>query len=208
MIVSVVNSDVVVKFPLSQPKRAWKVRRVLPSTTPKRGSRVVVSVDTFFNKGYAVEPADQFEWMVSNGEVRDILAALKEVAPEAYEEICSAFKRVEPKVDKPADFKQSHETTRDIGKVRVESQLRTTQRGESPQPFPYLFVLFQLGEPTDEYYIADRRGHLVAKPIGRPLRSGDRLVWKPAKEVMQAIVEALAALSREHKERLKRAATF
>lgn len=198
MIISIINDQVIVKFPLSQPKRAWKIR----VTTPKRG-RKLISVSTFLKNKYKIEQNDEFEWMVANPEMRDILEALKEVAPSAYREVHKAFEQVSPKVTDPAKFEKHHETTQSIGGVRIECRLRTTQRGEQPKPFPHLFVLFQLSKPSNDYYIADRRGQKIENPIGRPLYSGDKLIWKPRKGVIRAIMEGLATLSEEHKERAR-----
>lgn len=71
MSVRIKEDNVIMEFPLTQPKRSWKIRRV-------RGTR-----PSNLRVGYEISAGDLFEWMVSNDEILDMLFGLDIYQPRS-----------------------------------------------------------------------------------------------------------------------------
>lgn len=175
------DNEILLEFPLTQAKRAWKIR--------KRDGRKKPP-----DLRYLIEEGDYFEWMITNEEVRDMLSALRCISPQSYKEIKELVLSV-------SQF--NAKVREEIGRgISLEASLLPKQ-WKRAELTPYLFVLLRLDETTDEHYLIDKRGRLIEKTLGYKLKAGDKLVWVIKQQQIKRIILALASLDEFHKGMVK-----
>jgi hypothetical protein len=186
------NKTVVVEFPLTQPKRSWKIR-----TNGKK------SADKIF--GHIIQKQDFLEWMVDYSELRDILCCLRQVSLIDFQDILQKFNKIRPTVEKPEDA--SRRAPIKAGSVIVERKFLGKQY-KPTELFPYVFVLMKLFyESTSDsknIYLIDRNEQMITNTNGQKIKCGDTLIWLPAKKEISKIVEEFAILSKKHKDAAKK----
>jgi len=175
------DHKIALEFPLTQPKRAWKIRK-------KKGRKTSPKFK------YLIEEGDTFEWMVTNEEVRDIASVLRCISSPEYQEA----KRL---VNFISSFNSSFEEKIGDG-ISLEASLLPKQR-KSDEFTPYLFVLIALDRVTDDHYLVDKRGRRIEKTLGYRLKSGDKLTWIIKPLQIKNIIVSLASLDSRHQAMVK-----
>lgn len=190
MIIKIESNKIVVGFPLTQPKRAWKLR----TNDKKSAARII---------GHSIQNNHFLEWMVDYSELRDILYCLKEVEPQNFSKILDEFNKAKPEVLTPDEVKLK--PPKKLRNIIIEMQLLGKQYKPS-EKFPYIFVLLKLGyeKIADNLYIIDKGGVKINKTIDRVIKSGDALIWFPSVDEILAIVSEFAFLCKEHKDRAQK----
>lgn len=181
MNLKVEDHKIMLEFPLTQPKRAWKIR--------KRGGR-----KTSPKFKYLIQEGDVFEWMITNEEVRDMASVLRCISPQEYQ----GAKRF---VNSISSFNSSFEEKIGAG-ITLEASSLPKQR-KRDEFTPYLFVLVALDRVTDEYYLVDKRGGRIEETLRYQLKSGDKLIWIIKPLQIKNIIVSLASLDRRHQEMVK-----
>jgi len=187
------NNKILVEFSLTQAKEAWKVRSEVRRGRRGRFDRKRRVWKFTPTIGDMIYKGDIFEWMVSNEELRDILAALKCISINIY-------RRIKEEVYSVNEFNISLEKELGFG-IKIEASLEPKQRKPS-ELTPYLFVLFPMDKPTEVCYIVNKRDELVRDPIGYKIMAGDRLIWVPNERDLEEITVSLARLDEDHKKRI------
>lgn len=175
------NSRILLEFSLTQPKRAWKIRK---------GAGNKKSLEF----GDTIEKGDSFEWMLTNEEVRDVVSALRCISPETYQNI-------ECKVTQIKHY--SANWTKEIGEgITLEAKPLPKQR-KPTELTPFLFVLLRLDYYTEYHYLVDKRGKKIEAVLGHKLRAGDKLIWAIDAAQIEEIAIGLASLDSQHQEMVK-----
>lgn len=186
------KKTIMVEFPLTQPKRSWKIR-----TNGKKSADKIL--------GHQIQKADYLEWMVDYQELRDILYCLKEEYPSDFEDIYRKFHRLTPQVDKPEDATRRDPTK--VGDIIIEREFLGKQ-WKPTELFPYVFVLFRLFYKTitenTRIFLVDKHDKKIINTTNRKIIFGDVLVWLPTKEEISKIIEEFAILSKKHKNTAKK----
>lgn len=176
------NNKVMLEFPLTQAKPAWRMRRA-------NGSKKSPDLK------YVIEKGDTFEWMVTNEEVRDMVSALRCICPENY-------KQLKDSVFSITTFRSQYKDKIGDG---IDLEARSLPKQRKPSELtPYLFVLLSLDRTTSEHYVVDKKGRRVGRTIGYSVRVGDKLVWVVRHAQIGEIAKRLASLSRMHCEMVKK----
>jgi len=186
------NKTIVVEFPLTQPKRSWKIR-----TNGKK------SADKIF--GHIIQKQDFLEWMVDYPELRDILCSLRQISLIDFQNILRKFNKIRPAVEKPEDA--SKRAPIKVGSIIVERKFLGKQY-KPTELFPYVFVLMKLfyksTSDLKNIYLIDTNEEMITNTNGRKIKCGDTLIWLPAKKEISKIVEEFAVLSKKHKDMAKK----
>lgn len=186
------KKTIVVEFPLTQPKRSWKIR-----TNGKESADKIL--------GHEIQESDFLEWMVDYQELRDILYCLKKVSLKDFQNIFLKFNQIQSDVVKPEDASQRSPIT--LGNIIIERQILGKQR-KREELFPYIFVLFKLCYETiseeANVFLIDKHGERITDTNGRKIKCGDTLIWLPSKDEISKIIEEFAVLSKKHKDTAKK----
>jgi len=192
MRIKIEKNKIIVEFPLTQPKKSWKIR-----TNSKKSADKIL--------GHQIQKNDFLEWMVDYQELRDILYCLKKVSPNDFRDIAQEFNQIQPETEEPEEAYQKPPVV--VGDIVIERQILRKQR-KPTEPFPYVFVLFRLFYETipklTRVFMVDKKGEKIATTNNRKIRCGDTLVWLPSKEEISKIMEEFATLSKKHKDSAKK----
>lgn len=192
MRVKVTQENVRVEFPLSQPKRSWKIR-----IDGKKSSQKIL--------GHKIQEDNRLEWMVNYEELRDILFCFKEKYPSEFQKIHENFIQIKPMVENAEKFKQ--ETQFKIEDITIEIKLLGKQRKLS-ENFPYVFVLFNLFytkiSDNARVFLVDIYDKKISNTSNRIITIGDTLVWLPTNEEISKIIEKFGEISKTHKNSAKK----
>lgn len=188
MRVKLIKGKIRVEFPLTQPKRSWKIR-----INGKKSLEKIL--------GHKIQNRYKLEWMVDYRELRDILFCFKEKCPSGFEKMYEKFTKLKPNISRPEDFRQ--ERSIKVGNIVIEIKLLKKQRKPSER-FPYVFILFNLFYTkilsTTRVFLVDIWDRKIIDTSNRTIKIGDTLVWLPTKEEVWKIINELGKLSLKHKE--------
>ena len=186
------KKTIVVEFPLTQPKRSWKIR-----TDGKKSAAKIL--------GHCIQKCDFLEWMVNYQELRDIIYCLKKVSLTDFQTILHKFSQTQPAVEKPEEASQREPIK--VGNIIVERQFLGKQ-WKPTELFPYIFVLLRLFYEAisneTNIFLIDKNGEKITNTNTRKIRCGDTLIWLPLKKEISTIVEEFAVLSKKHKDTAKK----
>lgn len=176
------KNKVVLEFPLTQAKPAWRIRKA-------NGNKKSPDLK------YVIAEGDSFEWMITSEEVRDMVSALRCICSDNYEQLKESVYSV-------TTFRSEYRDKIGEG-IDLEARLLPKQRKPSEYT-PYLFVLLTLDRTTNEHYIVDKKIKRIDKTVGHSLRAGDKLVWVIRLAQISEITKRLTSLSKMHYEMVKR----